>query len=106
ARPAGVLQLIRDTPREWDAWNIDAEDGELVTELLDVDSIVADGDALRVVRSFGASRVEQELRADPATGALDITVRADWHERQKMLKLAFPLRLHAERTESEIQFGH
>jgi alpha-mannosidase len=107
-RPVAVLQLLRDTPREWDAWNIDQEDTTLVTELLEADSITpsSDGRALLVERSFGSSRLVQEFRVDPGTGALDITVRVDWHERQKMLKLAFPLKLRAERTESEIQFGH
>ena len=107
-RPAGILQLFRDTPRDWDAWNIDVEDAALFSELVSVEAIetTADGTGLIVTRSFGASRVEQEYRVDPAGGALEITVRLDWHERQKMLKLAFPLQLRAERTESEIQFGH
>jgi alpha-mannosidase len=30
----------------------------------------------------------------------------DWHERQRLLKLAFPLDVHADRAASEIQFGH
>ncbi|WP_414172622.1 glycoside hydrolase family 38 C-terminal domain-containing protein [Clavibacter tessellarius] len=30
----------------------------------------------------------------------------DWHERQKLLKLAFPLDVHADRAASEVQFGH
>ncbi|QAY60042.1 alpha-mannosidase [Microbacterium protaetiae] len=108
SHPLGVLQLFRDTPRDWDAWNIDHEDFALVTELLDVDVIGVsdDGAGLVVTRTFGASRVEQEYRVDGETGALDVTVRVDWHERQRMLKLAFPLQLRAERAESEIQFGH
>lgn len=108
ARPAGILQLLRDTPREWDAWNIDHEDTALATDLLDADAVspTDDGAGLVVRRSFGSSSAEQELRVDPESGALDITVRVDWHERQKMLKLAFPLRVRAERTQSEIQFGH
>ncbi len=48
----------------------------------------------------------QELRLNPETGALDIAVSVDWHETQKLLKLAFPLDIHAERAASEIQFGH
>ncbi|WP_413355188.1 alpha-mannosidase [Microbacterium sp. 1P06AB] len=106
AFPAGVLQLFRDTPREWDAWNIDAEDGALGTTLADVVEIVADGADLVVHRRFGSSELEQRYRVDPLSGALEIALRLDWHERQKMLKIAFPLRVRAERAESEIQFGH
>lgn len=106
AFPAGVLQLFRDTPREWDAWNIDAEDGTLGTTLADVVEIVADGADLVVHRRFGSSELEQRYSVDPFSGALEIALRLDWHERQKMLKIAFPLRVRAERAESEIQFGH
>ncbi|MFJ6678724.1 alpha-mannosidase [Microbacterium sp. NPDC091382] len=106
AFPAGALQLFRDTPREWDAWNIDAEDGALGTTLTDVIEIAPGGADLVVHRRFGASQLEQRYRVDPFSGALEVTLRLDWHERQKMLKIAFPLRVRAERTESEIQFGH
>ncbi|CAL4859154.1 glycoside hydrolase family 38 C-terminal domain-containing protein [Microbacterium sp. MM2322] len=106
AFPGGVLQLFRDTPREWDAWNIDAEDGALGTTLTDVTEVVADGADLVVRRRFGSSHVEQRYRVDPFSGALEVEMHLDWRERQKMLKIAFPLRVRAERTESEIQFGH
>ncbi|EZP27970.1 alpha-mannosidase [Microbacterium oleivorans] len=106
AFPGGVLQLFRDTPREWDAWNIDAEDGALGTTLTDVIEVVADGADLVVRRRFGSSHVEQRYRVDPFSGALEVEMHLDWRERQKMLKIAFPLRVRAERTESEIQFGH
>ena len=44
------------------------------------------------------------LRAsDPV---VDILTEVDWHDRQKLLKLAFPLDVHADRATSEIQFGH
>lgn len=106
AFPGGVLQLFRDTPREWDAWNIDAEDGALGTTLTDADEVVVDGADLVVRRRFGASELEQRYRVDPFSGALEIALRLEWRERQKMLKIAFPLRVRGERTESEIQFGH
>lgn len=38
--------------------------------------------------------------------ALEIETAVDWHERQKLLKLAFPLDVHVDRASSEIQFGH
>ena len=37
---------------------------------------------------------------------VDIVTEVDWHDRQKLLKLAFPLDVHADRATSEIQFGH
>ena len=104
--PIGVLQITRDTPRDWDAWNIDLEDRTLSTDLLSVTDIVAADATVTVTRAFGRSSVLQTFRVDPDTGPLDIDVRLDWHERQKMLKIAFPVDVRADRFESEIQFGH
>ncbi|MCM3697220.1 alpha-mannosidase [Microbacterium oleivorans] len=106
AHPGGALHLFRDTPREWDAWNIDVEDGALGTIVDTVEEIAVDDADLVVRRRFGSSRAEQRYRVDPHSGALEVALRLDWRERQKMLKIAFPLRVRAERAESEIQFGH
>jgi alpha-mannosidase len=37
---------------------------------------------------------------------VDIATEVDWHETEKFLKLAFPLAVRADRSASEIQFGH
>jgi len=37
---------------------------------------------------------------------IDIQTEIDWHEREKILKAAFPLDVHADRVAAEIQFGH
>jgi alpha-mannosidase len=37
---------------------------------------------------------------------VDFELDVDWHERETVLKVAFPLAVHADRSTSEIQFGH
>ncbi len=107
---ANLLQLHRDVPNEWEAWDIDEHYRRTTTDLVDAAKVeVVDGDAgpaLRVLREVGSSRIEQDIELPAAGRGLRITTRVDWHERQKLLKLAFPLDLHAERATSEIQFGH
>ena len=105
---ANLLQLFRDTPNQWDAWDIDESYKHSGSDLTEVDSIAItdDGRGVRLVRSFGASKLEQTLWLDGETGALDIHLIIDWHETQKLLKLAFPLAVHADRAASEVQFGH
>jgi alpha-mannosidase len=100
----GVLQLFRDTPREWDAWDIDEEDQRSGRELLEPESVRIDGDAVVVLHRFGTSSAEVRLRV--AGGRLEYAFDIDWHESQKLLKLAFPLDLRATHATSEIQFGH
>jgi alpha-mannosidase len=90
----------------WDAWDVDEFYRNTVTDLTDVDEVVADGNAVRIVRSFGASRVTQVLSLAAGERRLLIDTEVDWHETEKFLKLAFPLDVHAERYASETQFGH
>ncbi|WP_136054029.1 glycoside hydrolase family 38 C-terminal domain-containing protein [Microbacterium sp. K24] len=105
-----LLQLHRDTPSRWDAWDIDEHYRRHVIDVTDVVSIdiVPHPSAaiVCVVRALGGSRITQALRLASDGRALDIETTVDWHERQKLLKLAFPLDVHTDRATSEIQFGH
>jgi alpha-mannosidase len=107
-RAANLLQLHPDFPNMWDAWDVDEFYRNTVTDLTDADEVAVadDGVSVRVVRSFGASRVTQLLTLAPGERRLVIDTEADWHETEKFLKLAFPLDLHTERYASETQFGH
>ncbi|MGM1016806.1 MAG: alpha-mannosidase [Actinomycetota bacterium] len=105
-----LLQLHRDTPTQWDAWDIDEHyhrHVDEVTEVSTIDIVPHPSAAIVcVIRERGASRITQTLTLDADARALDIETVVDWHERQKLLKLAFPIDVHAERATSEIQFGH
>jgi alpha-mannosidase len=113
--PAGaagnLLQLHRDTPTRWDAWDIDEHYRRHGRDLTDVAelAVVERGPrraAVRVVRKTGASAITQVVSLEAGSASIDIDTHVDWHERQKLLKLAFPVDVHAERASSEIQFGH
>jgi alpha-mannosidase len=57
--------------------------------------------------SVGAgSRIVLTYSVAPGASALGIDLDVDWHERKKVLKLAFPLDVRAATMSSEIQFGH
>jgi alpha-mannosidase len=107
-RAANLLQIHPDFPNMWDAWDVDEFYRNTVTDLVDADEVVPgeDGVSVRIVRSFGASRVTQVLSLAPGERRLGIDTEVDWHETEKFLKLAFPLDVHAERYASETQFGH
>jgi len=102
--PGGVLHVLRDTPREWDAWDINEEDQRSGRALTDPVDVRIDGDAVFIRHRFGASRIDVRVRV--REGRVDLSFDIDWHESQKLLKLAFPLDLRADRAASEIQYGH
>jgi len=108
---ANLLQLFRDTPNQWDAWDVDEHYRHTGTDLREAEFVeLVDKHehwvSIRVDRRFGASTVSQVLTLEGDSSALDIVTTVDWHEQQKLLKLAFPLDVHADRAASEIQFGH
>ncbi|MFE2086589.1 alpha-mannosidase [Streptomyces sp. NPDC059460] len=109
-RAANLLQIHPDFPNMWDAWDVDAFYRNTVTDLTDLDDLTPveeDGSVgVRIVRSFGDSKVTQLLTLAPGVKRLDIDTEVDWHETEKFLKAAFPLDIHAERYASETQFGH
>ncbi|WP_335979491.1 alpha-mannosidase [Streptomyces sp. CA2R106] len=105
---ANLLQLHQDFPNRWDAWDIDAFYRNAVRDLTEAESVTADEGAggVRVVRGFGDSRVEQVLTLREGARQVDIDTVIDWHEREKLLKAAFPLDVRAAHSTAEIPFGH
>lgn len=105
-----LLELHRDTPNEWDAWDIDSFYRRNVTALTEARSVTLahDGaDAVVVIeRTAGGSPVTQRLRLAPGSASLEIATAVDWREREKLLKLGFPFDLRADRSAAETQFGH
>ncbi|GLY91968.1 alpha-mannosidase [Actinoallomurus iriomotensis] len=106
-----LLQLHPDLPNHWDAWDVDRHYRRRHTDLTGADAVtVVDAGPLvasvRVDRSFGDSRISQTITVTAGSPAVRIDTEIDWHEREKILKLAFPLDVHADRSAAEIQFGH
>src|SRR5205823_3390910 len=62
--------------------------------------------SIAVERSFGGSRIVQTVTVRAGSRRIDVSTELDWQEREKFLKAAFPLDVHADRTAAEIQFGH
>ncbi|TLM84136.1 glycoside hydrolase family 38 C-terminal domain-containing protein [Pseudarthrobacter sp. NamE5] len=105
-----LLELHRDTPNEWDAWDIDEFYRRNVTPLTGATSLRLTGEgaeaAVVVERFVGSSAVRQRISLAPGSPSLAITTSVDWQEREKLLKLGFPLDVRADRSAAETQFGH
>jgi alpha-mannosidase len=79
-------------------------------DVLDVHSVDlisgADTAAAVVERAFGASTVRQTIGVQSGRPGMEVLVEVDWQERQRLLKLAFDVDVHADRARFETQFGH
>ena len=107
-----LLRLHTDLPNYWDAWDVDKHYKNRYTDLLDPSEItVTDTDPLlgsiRVTRPFGnGSTITQTITVRAGSPRIDFETDIDWHEAEKLLKLAFPLDIAATHTEAETQFGY
>lgn len=107
---ANVFQLFEDKPLFWTAWDVDAFALETGIDLVQSQSfeIVERGPvrvAAQVVKKFGKSTITQRISLGPTPG-IRFDTEIDWHEEDKMLKVAFPVNVHSSRASYEIQFGH
>jgi len=108
---ANRFQLHPDYPNFFDAWDIDRFAFDQVVELDAVESIevVEDGPlraGIRVSRRFGDSRLTQVIRLVAGSRALDFDTEVEWHETNRLLKVAFPVAVRSPRATYEIQYGH
>ncbi len=107
--PGNRLELFRDVPNQWDAWDIDefyrragvpAEPGTAALDEVDGEPVVT------VHKVVGTSPVTQWISLPPGSPALVIRTEVDWQERQKLLKLGFGLDVRADTSAAETHFGH
>ncbi len=107
---ANVLQIFEDKPLAFDAWDIDFYYRDKGTDITDAAEIKVEDagpvrGALKIVRKFGSSTVEQRIVLWASSPRIDFETRVDWHENRKMLKVAFPVDVHANSARFEIQYG-
>jgi alpha-mannosidase len=109
--PGNLFQLHEDRPRHWDAWDVDRDYFDHVTDLtgpVEIEVLGAGGlrGAVRFRRPFGASVIDQTMTLAAGSRRIDFVTDVDWHEDHKFLKVAFPVAVHAAAARFEIQFGH
>lgn len=106
---AGELQLIPDYPHGWDAWDTDAFQRRQPQILGSADDVGPDPDrpgTLRTSWRFADSEVVCRWSLDADRPEVRIDLDVDWHEQDRLLKLAFPIDVHTDHAQFETQFGH
>ena len=100
----GDLRLHPDHPARWDAWDIERPYIDVTLRPDDGAQISLVDGIVRVVRRTDASTFTQEWSL--VEGRLETTLVVDWRERDRLLKIGFPLAVHADTFTTETQFGH
>ncbi len=109
--PGNRLELYEDHPVAYDAWDVDPAHlatGSDCPPAAGVAELGAEELRAEVVfeREVGAaSRLRQSFRLDAGARRLEVHTTADWHEEHRLLKVAFPLAVHAAEATFETAFG-
>jgi alpha-mannosidase len=104
------LIAFKDTPKDYDAWNIDSDFDKVFTKLDKVDSVqlVEQGPlraVIRITRTWQQSKFVQDITLYAGLDRVDIGNDIDWHETHILLKAAFPLAASSDEATYEIPYG-
>jgi alpha-mannosidase len=109
-RPGNVLTLYEDRPNDWDAWDIDAFYRDVALERARV--IKAEPLPSGEVRQgllfryrVGQSQIDQRVYLGRSSKRLDFETVVDWHEKHRMLRVAFPVTVRTDQATFDIQYG-
>ncbi|RXZ80448.1 alpha-mannosidase [Paenibacillaceae bacterium] len=111
ADTCNVMRMYRDQPSDFDAWEIDRRYRAAQIELhsrAKVD-ITANGPIfanIRIERELNKSTMIQDIRVRAGSRRIEFQTTIHWHETNKLLKVDFPVRIHAHESMQEIQFGY
>lgn len=104
------LQTFKDTPKDYDAWNIDPGTLDHNTPIDSVDSVelIEKGPlraVIRVSRTWQSSKFVQDITLYAGADQVDVVNDVEWHETHVLLKAAFPLAATSNHATYEIPFG-
>ncbi len=106
-----VFQAFEDKPHNWDAWDINIYyqekmwevNGLISVEVLDTSEYKG---SLRIKRRYQDSEISQIMTIYHDSPRVDFETEVDWHEKQVLLKTAFPVDVHSDKATYDIQFGN
>lgn len=105
---SNILQVHGDYPTEYDAWEIGLT-GKL--DEMTTTAVVSECTSgplfsqITVTKSYGKSKFQQTYRLYIDQPYIEVLNDIDWHERQRMLKVAFPLSIKNKYANYEVPFG-
>ncbi len=105
-----LLQTFVDKPKQWDAWNIDADFEKQHWDLDKADEVrLVESGPLRAViqikNHFQNSTFVRDITLYAGIPRVDVKMQTEWHEKHILLKVGFPLSAHNKEATYEIPFG-
>jgi alpha-mannosidase len=106
------LQVLEDTPKEWDAWDVDGDDMKkdpiLINDLVSIELVEngANKATYRIAKKWSDSTFVQDITLYSDINRIDVGMNVEWNEHQKLLKVAFPMNiLNPDKATYEIAYS-
>lgn len=108
--PANAFSLYVDRPTLYEAWNLDksyrncrCDEAHVAAPCRLLRGSVRD--VIEFHLKIGDSIIEQRVLLGKNSRRLDFVTAVDWREARKVLRVAFPVTVHARESVSDIPFG-
>lgn len=106
-----VMRMYRDQNSDFDAWEIDRRYSLAPVELNASAKITVTANGplfatIRVERELNQSTMVQDIRLRAGSRRVEFHTTIHWREKNKLLKVDFPVRVHTNESLQEIQFGY
>ncbi len=104
------FQAFDDHPYCYEAWEISPY-YKNNRYLLDEDakiSLITEGTrcGFKIKKTYMESGITQHIWLNSYSRRIDFDTEIDWHQKQQLLKIAFPMDIHTDKATYEIQYGH
>jgi len=106
-----VFEIYEDKPRRFDAWEIEVSielKKEVITDFKGV-KVVSNGChyvKLQFEWEYNKTTIQQDMILYLHSKRIDFETRVDWQEREKLLKVAFPVDVRSTKARYDIQYGN
>ena len=110
-KTGNFFATFRDVPKQWEAWNIDAEYEKHRIDLWKIKryKIIEQGPLRATIRlelkSENGSHLSQNIRFYNHSPRIDFQTYVRWQEKQVLMKVAFPFNMKISSMTYGIQFG-
>ncbi len=108
---ANVFQMFEDKPLDFDAWDVDIFYQDKMREITELTKfeVSSEGSLQMKVHlewKYMNSRIEQDMILYGSSRRIDFRTRVDFHERQQLLKAAFPVNIRSTYATYDVQYGN
>jgi alpha-mannosidase len=105
------FQMFEDVPGKYAAWDIvpTYKDREYPIPAVEKTEIIEEGPVrlvLKQERNFYESRIEQKIVIYRNSPKIDFITEIDWTERDRLLKVGFPVEVNAMRAAYDMSYGY